>query len=131
MIILLFDGHCNLCNAWVQFIVKRDQSKKIRFASLQSKAGKMMLEKHKIDANYIDSIVLFEDEKYSVNSTAAIRTISLLSSWERHLKLLIILPRPIRDFFYFFIAKYRYKWFGRSEHCIIPSGDLSERFLSD
>ena len=62
MPILLFDGHCNLCNAWVQYIVKRDSVGKIRFASLQSKAGIRMLEKHKIDENYIDSLVLFEEE---------------------------------------------------------------------
>ena len=131
MPILLFDGHCNLCNAWVQFIVQRDSAKKIRFASLQSKAGRQMLEKHKINESYIDSLVLFEEEKYFVSSTAALRTFSLLAGWEKHLQLLIIVPRPLRDLVYRFVAKFRYKWFGRREQCMIPSPELSERFLPD
>ena len=131
MPILLFDGHCNLCNAWVQFIVQRDSAKKIRFASLQSKAAKQMLEKHKIDENYIDSLVLFEEEKYFVSSTAALKTLSLLTGWEKHLQFLIIVPRPLRDLVYRFVAKFRYKWFGRREQCMIPSPELSERFLPD
>ncbi len=63
MPILLFDGHCNLCNAWVQFIVKRDSAGTIRFASLQSGAGRRLLEEHKIDENYIESLVFFEEKK--------------------------------------------------------------------
>ena len=63
MPILLFDGHCNLCNAWVKFIVKRDSAKTILFASLQSKAGKILLDKHEIDKNYADSLVLIEEEE--------------------------------------------------------------------
>ena len=131
MPILLFDGHCNLCNAWVQFIVKRDFAKKIRFASLQSKAGRQMLEKHKIDENYFDSLVLVEGEKFFVSSSAALKTLSLLAGWERHFQLLIIVPRPLRDLVYRFVAKFRYKWFGRREQCMIPSPELSERFLPD
>ena len=66
MPILLFDGHCNLCNAWVNFIIKRDPPGRIRFASLQSPAGSRLLEDHKIDANYIDSLVLFEEDKFDI-----------------------------------------------------------------
>ena len=113
MPILLFDGHCNLCNAWVNFIVKRDPNKTILFASLQSLAGSRLLEEHKIDTNYIDSLVFIEEERFSVSSTAALRTLSYLSSWESQLKLLLVLPRPLRDFVYRFVARYRYKWFGR------------------
>jgi predicted DCC family thiol-disulfide oxidoreductase YuxK len=131
MPILLFDGHCNLCNAWVQFIVKRDTEKIIRFASLQSKAGRQMLEKHKIEENYIESIVLFEEGNYFVSSTAALRTLSFLAGWERHFQLFIIIPRPLRDLLYRFVAKFRYKWFGRREQCMIPTPELCERFLSD
>ena len=80
MPILLFDGHCNLCNAWVQYVVKRDSSSTIRFASLQSGAGRRLLEEHKIDANYIDSLVLFEKGGFSVSSNAALLLIEDLSS---------------------------------------------------
>ena len=131
MTILLFDGHCNLCNSWVQFVVKKDPSKKIQFASLQSIAGKQILEKYQIDENYIESIVLVEDGEYFFNSTAAIKTLSLLDGWERHLKFLIVIPPTIRDIFYRLVAKYRYKWFGRLEKCMIPAPDINDRFLTD
>jgi len=131
MPILLFDGHCNLCNAWVQFIVKRNTTKSISFASLQSKAGRELLAEHKIEQNYLDSLVLIEEERFSVSSSAALRTLSYLSTWESRLKLLLIVPRPIRDLIYRFIAKYRYKWFGRREQCMIPTAELNERFLPD
>ena len=131
MPILLFDGHCNLCNAWVQYIVKRDPVGKIRLASLQSKAGIRMLEKHKISENYIDSLVLFEEERYSVSSMAALRTLSFLDGWERHLQLLSFVPHPFRDLVYRFISRNRYKWFGRREHCMIPTAELIDRFLAD
>ena len=131
MPILLFDGHCNLCNAWVQYVVKRDSSSTIRFASLQSGAGKRLLEEHKIDANYIDSLVLFEEERFSVSSNAALRTLSYFDGWERHLIFLSVVPRSLRDLVYRFIAKNRYKWFGRREQCMVPTAELSKRFLRD
>ena len=131
MPILLFDGHCNLCNAWVQFIVKRDSAGTIRFASLQSGAGRRLLEEHKIDENYIESLVFFEEERFSVSSTAVLRTLSFLDSWQKHLIFLIVVPRSLRDLVYRFIARNRYKWFGRREQCMIPTTELSKRFLPD
>ncbi len=131
MPILLFDGHCNLCNAWVNFIVKRDPSSTIRFASLQSLAGQRLLEEHKIDSNYIDSLALFEEDKVSVSSTAALRILSYLDGWERHLIYLTILPRTFRDLVYRFVANNRYRWFGRREQCMVPTVKLSKRFLPD
>jgi predicted DCC family thiol-disulfide oxidoreductase YuxK len=131
MPILLFDGHCNFCNAWVRLIVRRDTAKNILFAPLQSTVGRKMLEENKIDVNYTESLVFFEEERYSVSSTAALRIYSYLDGWERHLKILTVLPRSLRDALYHFIAKYRYKWFGRSEQCMIPSQELRDRFLSE
>ena len=131
MPILLFDGYCNFCNAWVRLIVRRDTAKKILFASLQSSVGRKMLEEHKIDVNYTESLVFFEEERFSVSSTAALRIFSYLDGWERHLKILTVLPRPLRDAVYRFFAKYRYKWFGRREQCMVPTAELKERFLSE
>ena len=79
----------------------------------------------------IEPIVFFEEEGFSVSSTAALRIFSYLDGWERHLQLLTVVPRPIRDSVYHFIAKYRYKWFGRSEQCMIPTLELRERFLTE
>ena len=131
MPILLFDGHCNLCNTWVQFIVKRDSAGTIHFASLQSPAGRRLLEEHKIDENYIESLVFFEEERFSVSSTAALRTLSYLDGWQKHLIFLAVVPRILRDRIYRFIANNRYKWFGRREQCMIPTTELSKRFLPD
>ena len=131
MPILLFDGHCNFCNAWVRLIVRRDTAKKIFFASLQSSVGRKMLEEHKIDVNYNESLVFFEEERFSVSSTAALRIFSYLDGWERHLNILTVLPRPLRDAVYRFFAKYRYKWFGRREQCMVPTTELRERFLAE
>ena len=131
MPILLFDGHCNLCNTGVQYVVKRDPSSTIRFASLQSGAGRRLLVENNIDPNYIDSLVLFEEERFSLSSTAALRILSYLDGWERHLIYLTVLPRPLRDLVYRFIAKNRYKWFGRREQCMVPTAELSKRFLPD
>ena len=131
MPILLFDGYCNFCNAWVRLIVRRDTAKKILFASLQSSVGRKMLEEHKINVNYNESLVFFEEERFSVSSTAALRIFSYLDGWERHLKILIVLPRPLRDAVYRFFAKYRYKWFGRREQCMVPTTELRERFLAE
>ena len=131
MPILLFDGHCNFCNSWVRLIVNRDNAKKILFAPLQSPVGRKMLEEHQIDVNYVDSLVFFEEEGFSVSSSAALRIFSYLDGGERYLQLLAIVPRPLRDAFYHFMAKYRYKWFGRSEQCMIPTPELRERFLTE
>ena len=131
MPILLFDGYCNFCNAWVRLIVRRDTAKKILFAPLQSSVGRKMLGEHKIDVNYTESLVFFEEERFSVSSTAALRIYSYLDGWERHLKILTVLPRPLRDAVYRFFAKNRYKWFGRREQCMIPTPELKERFLTE
>ncbi len=131
MPILLFDGHCNLCNGWVQFIVNRDSNGTIRFASLQSPAGRRLLEENKIDENYIESLVFFEEERFSVSSNAALRTLSYLDGWQKHLIILSVVPRSFRDLAYRFIAKNRYKWFGRRGQCMVPTAELSKRFLPD
>ena len=131
MPILLFDGHCNFCNAWVRLIVRRDTAKKILFAPLQSSIGRKMLEEKKIDVNYTGSLVFFEEERFSLSSTAALRIFSYLDGWERHLQLLSFVPRPFRDTIYRCIAKYRYKLFGRSEQCMVPTPELRERFLAE
>ena len=131
MPILLFDGHCNFCNAWVRLIERRDTAKNILFAPLQSSVGRKMLEENEIDVNYTDSLVFFEEERFTLSSSAALRIFSYLDGWERHLQLLSVIPRPFRDALYHFIAKNRYKWFGRSDRCMVPTPEISERFLSE
>ena len=131
MPILLFDGHCKFCNSWVRLIVRRDTTKKILFAPLQSSVGKKILAEQKLDVNYTDSLVFFEGEKFSVSSTAALRIFSYMDGWESYLQFLSFVPLPFRDALYRFFARYRYKLFGRSEQCMVPTPEIRERFLSE
>ena len=127
--IILFDGVCNFCNYWVNFIIKRDKKKLFRFASLQSDAAKRLLANYQYDNKTIETVILIEEGKVYTHSTAALRICKKLSGAWPLLYGLIIFPKFIRDWQYKFIAKRRYAWFGRSETCRIPSPEEKQRFL--
>ncbi|QGJ70490.1 Thiol-disulfide oxidoreductase DCC [Planctomycetales bacterium 10988] len=127
--ILLFDGVCNLCHASVHFILDRDPGKKFHFASLQSEVGKQLLEKHGLPTEDWDSVVLIEGDRASQRSTAALRAAKLLKWPWPLLAVFLIIPRMIRDPVYQWIARNRYRWFGKEESCRIPTPELRERFL--
>lgn len=127
--IILFDGVCNFCNHWVNFIIKRDKKKQFRFASLQSETARRLLANYQYDNKSIDTVILIEEGKIYTHSTAAIRICKKLSGSWPLLYCLIIFPRFIRDWQYKFVAKRRYAWFGKSETCRIPSAGEKELFL--
>ncbi|SOC40673.1 thiol-disulfide oxidoreductase DCC family protein [Ureibacillus acetophenoni] len=126
--IILFDGECNFCDASVQFIIKRDTNKVFQFASLQSDIGKGLLNKYNAPEN-LDSFVLIDGDKYFLQSTAALRVCKDLKGAYKLLYFFVIVPKPMRNFVYQFIAKNRYKWFGKNESCMIPSPEDRQRFL--
>ena len=127
--IILFDGVCNLCNGAVNFVIKRDPRNVFKFTPLQEKQGVLLLKKHAIDAKMLDSIVLIENGNVYIKSSAALRIAKKMSNlWPLFFALLII-PRFMRDGVYDFIAKNRYKWFGKKEQCMIPTPGLREKFL--
>jgi predicted DCC family thiol-disulfide oxidoreductase YuxK len=127
--IILFDGVCNLCNGAVNFVIKRDSGNVFKFASLQEKQGTLLLKKHAIDARKLDSIVLIENDSVYTKSSAALRIARKLSKLWPLFFIFIIIPSFIRDGIYDFIAKNRYKWFGKKEQCMIPTPGLREKFL--
>ena len=127
--IILFDGVCNLCNGAVNFVIKRDPGNVFKFTPLQEKQGVLLLKKHAIDAQELDSIVLVENKKVYTKSSAALRIARKLSGLWPLFFVLLIIPSFIRDGVYDFIAKNRYKWFGKKEQCIIPTPGLKEKFL--
>ena len=127
--IILFDGVCNLCNGAINFIIKQDSKAVFKFASLQSETGMRLLEKHKIDPQKTDSIILVEEDKVSVKSTAALRISRFLDKGYPLLYGFMIIPGFIRNYVYDFIARNRYKWFGKKESCMIPTPELKSRFL--
>ncbi|RCW69757.1 thiol-disulfide oxidoreductase DCC family protein [Saliterribacillus persicus] len=126
--IVLFDGVCNLCNQSVQFIIKRDPERKFKFASLQSSTGEHLKEKYHL-SNNIDSIVLIKDDQVFYQSTAALKISKELIKPYAFLYAAIVIPRPIRNKIYEWIAANRYKWFGKRDTCMLPNPKDKERFL--
>lgn len=126
---VLFDGVCNFCNGSVNFIIAHDPDGYFRFAPLQSEFAAGLLKEHGIDREATDSIILVEDDKVYVYSTAALRISRKLSGAWPVFYAFIIVPRPIRNWFYKLFAKYRYKLFGKKDQCMIPTPEIRERFL--
>mgnify|MGYP006093571909 FL=1 len=127
--IILFDGVCNLCNGAVNFVIKRDPRNVFKFTPLQEKQGILLLKKHAVDSRKLDSIVLIENGNVYIKSSAALRIARKMSNLWPLFFVLLIIPSFIRDGVYDFIAKNRYKWFGKKEQCMIPTPGLKEKFL--
>ena len=127
--IILFDGVCNLCNRSVQFIIKRDRKKQFRFASLQGHAGQQILEQYGLPVDDLHSFVLLEGNKVYTRSTAALRLLRRLGGGWQLLYPLIIVPPFIRNGLYNWVARNRYKWYGKRAECMVPTPELRERFL--
>src|SRR4051794_20637814 len=127
--LILFDGVCNLCAWAVRFIIERDPQGLFRFASLQSELGRCLLAQHGIDTESTDSFVLIEDGIAFTESSAALRVARQLGGAWPLCYAAIILPRFLRDPIYRFIARNRYRWFGKQETCMVPMPELRARFL--
>jgi len=128
--IILFDGVCNLCNGAVQFIIKRDEHNQFQFAALQSETGKKLTSARNIDIDEVDSIILIDPNiAYYIKSTAALKIGQELKGLRTISSILLWLPESFRNIVYDFIAKNRYKWYGKKESCMIPTDDLKGRFI--
>jgi predicted DCC family thiol-disulfide oxidoreductase YuxK len=127
--VVLFDGVCNLCNGFVQFVIRRDPAGRFVFAPLQSAAAEARLGTTVVPGSLPDSVLLFEDGVLYQRSTAALRIARGLGAPWSLVALFLLVPRPIRDWIYDLIARHRYRWFGRRESCMIPTPDLAKRFL--
>lgn len=127
--IILFDGVCNLCDNTVQFILKRDKKGYFRFASLQSEQGQELLQKHNLPTAGFDSFVLVENDKVYQKSKGALRVCRRLGGGWPLLYGFIIIPAFIRNFVYSWVARNRYRWFGKKETCMLPKPEWRERFL--
>jgi len=125
--IILFDGECNFCDSSVQFIIRRDVEGVFKFASLQGETGQRLLLEHHIPKD-MDSFLLITNNKAYLKSAAALLVSRRLKGLWKLLYAFIVVPRPIRDFFYDILAKNRYKWFGKKECCTIPTPEIRSRF---
>lgn len=128
--IVLFDGVCHLCNSTVQFLIRNDPDKTLRFGALQKQQA--LLEPFDIDTDTIDTVVLIDDGELYTRSRAVLRSLTYLQPpWPTVGRLLGFVPRPLRDLVYRCVAKTRYTIFGKRNTCMIPDPDVEERFLSD
>lgn len=127
--IILYDGVCNLCTKSVQFVIHRDSRKHFRFASLQSSVADKYLGEPKGEQERLASMVLIVGNQVYRQSTAALLTAKRLEGLWPMLAVLLVIPRPIRDLIYQWIAQHRYRVFGKEEQCWRPTPDLADRFL--
>ena len=129
--IILFDGICNLCNASVQFVIKRDTKDVFRFVPLQSDLGNKILNHIGINREQTDSIVLYEPGKaYFYKAEAALKIINEFGGLYYLLNILQIFPKFISNAVYDYIAKNRYHWYGKQESCMMPTPELAAKFLA-
>ncbi|MEH1008345.1 DCC1-like thiol-disulfide oxidoreductase family protein [Winogradskyella sp. ECml5-4] len=129
--LILFDGVCNLCNSSVLYVIKRDKKNKFLFAPLQSDVGEEIIEKFNIDTVNTDSILLYNPKNNTIKSksSAAIHIAKHLGMPSNLLVVFFIVPTFIRNMVYSYIAKNRYKWYGKKEACMIPTPELKSKFL--
>jgi predicted DCC family thiol-disulfide oxidoreductase YuxK len=127
--VILFDGVCNFCNGAVNFVLKQDKKGIFRFAPLQSEAGQNLLNQYRLSKETFDSFVLIKKGKIYTRSTAALKVLNDLPWYWKEAQVLWIVPKFLRDAIYDFIARNRYKWFGKKEQCMIPTAERRSRFL--
>ena len=127
--IILFDGICNLCNSSVTYILRFDKRKKFRFASMQSDAGQKLISNFETVTELPESILLIEKQKVYSESTAALKIAKQLQFPISLLYAFILIPKFLRDPVYRWVARNRYRWFGKKESCMLPTEEMKERFL--
>jgi len=128
---ILFDGVCNLCHGFVQFVIRRDPRGRFRFAALQSELGRALLAAHgqPVPASP-ESVILLEGGQLYSHSAAVLRIAGHLGlRWRLAAAVGGLLPQRGRDGLYRFVARHRYRLFGRQASCLVPTPELRARFL--
>lgn len=129
--IILFDGVCNLCDNAIQYVIKHDKKDVYRFVPLQSDLGKSILKYLNVDTAKTDSIILYEPGKaYFYKSDAALEILKELGGLLRWSIIFKIIPSVLRNPIYDYVAKNRYKWYGKKDACLLPTPELKDKFLS-
>lgn len=127
--ILLFDGVCNLCNAYVQWVLKRDRKGIFKFAALQSETGQALLRRFKFSPENFDTVVLVDGDKVFTRSDVALEMARRIGGFWRLFAIFKIFPRSFRNAVYDWVARHRYRWFGKKEECMLPRPEWKDRFL--
>ncbi|PZE19419.1 thiol-disulfide oxidoreductase DCC family protein [Paenibacillus xerothermodurans] len=127
--IVLFDGVCSFCNGWVQFLIKRDQRDVFRFAALQSDFAQSLLAAHGVESGEMNSVVAVEGTKLFDKSGAVLHIFKRLGGMWKLLFIFSVVPRPVRDAVYLWIARRRYQWFGKYDSCMLPTDSMKRKFI--
>lgn len=128
--IILFDGICNLCDSVVQFVIKHDSKDVFRFVPLQSELGLSIIKHIAIDTSKVDSIILYEPgTAYYHKAEAALKISGHLGGIYSLLNVFSVLPKGFSNAVYDYIARNRYRWFGKKESCMVPTPELKSKFL--
>ncbi|HYG20799.1 MAG TPA: thiol-disulfide oxidoreductase DCC family protein [Ohtaekwangia sp.] len=127
--VILFDGVCNLCSAFVIFVIKRDPLARLRFASLQSRYARLKLQEIGRNPDALHTVIFIEHGKVFERSDAALEICRYLNGAWPALRIVLIFPRFLRNWVYDVISRNRYKWFGRKDACMVPTPELKARFL--
>jgi predicted DCC family thiol-disulfide oxidoreductase YuxK len=127
--VVLYDGVCNLCSGVVKFVINHDPKHTLNFASLQSETGKKLLKANNLESKAFDSFVFIKNGKAATHSTAALKLAQSLGFPWNLAYMFIIVPTPARDAIYWFLARNRYKWFGKKDSCMMPGENIKKRFL--
>lgn len=128
--VILFDGFCNLCCGWVQFLIRRDKRVRFKFASLQSESGKKLSDVLGLNSNQFETVVYIKDNQHYIESEAVLQIVKDLGGFWKILLIFRAVPKSLRDFSYRVIARKRYKIFGKRSTCMIPTPELQKRFLT-
>lgn len=127
--VLLFDGVCNLCNGSVQWVLMHDAKAQFRFAALQSDTGQMLLRQFGLAPAQLDTVVLVAGDRVFLRSDAPLEIVRRLGGGWALLYVFKVLPRPLRNAVYDWVARHRYRWFGRQETCMLPRPEWKGRFV--
>lgn len=127
--VIVFDGICNWCNTWVNFTLARDPHGKFKFGTLQSSQAQQILTELRFPVDDFKTFLLLERGRVFTKSTAALRIVRQLSGLWPLLYIGMVIPRPLRDAVYDYIARHRYQWMGKAQACRTPIASDHERFV--
>ena len=128
--LILFDGICNLCTGWVLFLIRWDKKNKFRFASLQSESGRSRLIVGGLPVDAMDTVIYIREEQYFYESTAVLEILNDLGGIWKMMNIFRLIPKKIRDTIYRYIARNRYRIFGKRSSCMLPTSEIEKRFQS-
>ena len=127
--IVVFDAQCLLCDGWVRFLLRHDHAARLRFASIQTETGRSLLAAANLRTDNLETLLLVDGERSWQHTAAILRVLHQLGWPWRVAWLLALVPAPLRDAVYRWVARRRYKLFGRSDVCLAPPADYAQRFI--